>query len=291
MNHTIQNQHMKLTVSSRGAEMQSLQLDEREYLWQGDPHYWKNRATNLFPYVGRLTDDSWQIHGKTYPMIKHGFAKLNEFTAEEKSDERMTFVLHATDETLKMLPCPFTFALTYALHDHTLTITARVNNESTEERMFFGYGAHPGFNCPLDENTSFEDYYLEFKDACHPRQLLGDEAAYLTGETESYPLEEDRRIPLHHDLFDHDAIILENTAREVTLRSDRTSRYVTVSFPEMPYFAFWHANCTDAPYVCLEPWASLPSRAGIVEEASAKSDLLTLGPQEEYTCTWSITLG
>jgi galactose mutarotase-like enzyme len=291
MNYSIQNQRMALTVSTRGAEMQSLKLDNREYLWQGDPRYWKNRATNLFPYVGRLTDDSWQIHGKAYPMIKHGFAKLNEFTLEKQDSSSMTFALHETDETMKMFPYPFQFRLTYTLNENTLTITAQVHNGSQDERMFFGYGAHPGFNCPLDENTSFEDYVLEFSDACHPRQVLANDAAYLTGSSAAYPLEDDRRIPLRHDLFDHDAVILEETSREVTLRSDRSPHYVKLSFPQMPYFAFWHANCTDAPYVCMEPWASLPSRADIVEEASAKSDLLTLGPQEDYTCTWSVTLG
>ena len=44
-------------ISSFGAEIQSV-LNENgtEYIWQGDPVYWKDRAINLFPYIGRLPE-------------------------------------------------------------------------------------------------------------------------------------------------------------------------------------------------------------------------------------------
>ena len=79
-------------------------------------------------------------------------------------------------------------------------------------------------------------------------------------------------------------------AREVTLRSKVSGRGVCVSYPDMPYLGIWHWPKTDAPYVCIEPWSSLPSRQGVVEEFTCKSDLIQLPAGKEYATTWSITL-
>ena len=38
--------------------------DGTEYLWNGDPAYWTGRAPNLFPYVGRLTNDRYAYGGE-----------------------------------------------------------------------------------------------------------------------------------------------------------------------------------------------------------------------------------
>ena len=88
-----------------------------------------------------------------------------------------------------------------------------------------------------------------------------------------------------------DAIILKNMCREVTLRSETSSRYVKVSYPQMPYLGIWHWPKTDAPYVCIEPWSSLPARQEVVEEISCKSDLIHLLPGKTYENTWTITIG
>ena len=42
-------------------------------------------------------------------------------------------------------------------------------------------------------------------------------------------------MPLAHSLFDNDAIVLRDMAREVTLEAPGSARSVTVAFPNMPY--------------------------------------------------------
>ena len=79
-------------------------------------------------------------------------------------------------------------------------------------------------------------------------------------------------------------------ARRVTLCSAKTNRAVTVTYPRMPYLGIWHMPHTDAPYVCIEPWASLPSRQDVIEELSCKSDLIHIAPGAEYENTWSIAI-
>ena len=80
-------------------------------------------------------------------------------------------------------------------------------------------------------------------------------------------------------------------AREITLRSETGNRFIRVTYPQMDYLGIWHWPKTDAPYVCIEPWSSLPARHGIVEEFSCKSDLIHLLPEKTYENTWTITIG
>ena len=105
-----------------------------------------------------------------------------------------------------------------------------------------------------------------------------------------YALEEERRIPLQHNLFDQDAIVLKNMDRCVTLRSDKGTRAVKVRFPQYTHLGFWHMPHTTAPYVCIEPWSSLPSRYGVVEDLSQQSDLVRLEAGKIYENQWSIEI-
>jgi galactose mutarotase-like enzyme len=112
----------------------------------------------------------------------------------------------------------------------------------------------------------------------------------LSGHEEAYPLVNDVDLPLAHDLFDHDAVILKNFARSVTLSAGEGSRGLTLDCPKMRYMGIWHQPKTDAPYVCLEPWVSLPSRDGVVEDLSQQFDLISLAPRQRYENRWTVTI-
>ena len=91
MNHTIQNEHLTVTAAARGAELQSiLGADGTEYLWQGDPRYWSDRALNIFPCVARLTNGSYYLDGQLYHMDIHGIAPYLDFRLVENAGDRMT---------------------------------------------------------------------------------------------------------------------------------------------------------------------------------------------------------
>ena len=64
MEFCLNNEKLCVRVSSLGAELRSVRgADGTEYLWQGDERFWRGRATNIFPYVGRLTGDSYLWRG------------------------------------------------------------------------------------------------------------------------------------------------------------------------------------------------------------------------------------
>lgn len=286
---TIQNEHLCLTVDTLGAQMMSLRAQGTEYLWQGDPQYWPDRAPTLFPFIGRLTDNSYRFRGKTYPMGIHGFAAASEFSPVEQSSDRLVLSLSSSVVTLVQYPFDFSLEITYQLKGSTVEITYQVRNLDSKT-MPFGIGGHPGFRVPLAEGERFEDYVLEFSESCQPDRVGFTPAVFLSGHDEAYPLKDGRSLPLHHELFNQDAVILKNMAREVTLCSNTSSHAVTVSYPQMNYLGIWHWPNTDAPYVCIEPWSSLPARQDVIEEFTCKSDLVQLEPGKIYENRWTITV-
>jgi len=287
---TIQNDKLKVAVSPCAAELKSIKdNDGNEYLWQGDPAYWEKQAINLFPYIGRFTDGCYTFNGKRYEMDRHGFLPKTEMSVESSSASSVCFFLKESPETLKVYPFEFELRIRYTLNDSKIEVSFEVTNTG-EERMFFGIGGHPGFNVPLENGLNFDDYYLEFAEKCDPLLIGLSEACLLSGTDTKYPLKDGRIIPLHHALFDNDAIILKDMSKKVSLKTDKGSRAVTVSYPEMTYIGFWHIVKSDAPFVCIEPWTSLPSRDGIVENLATQPGLVSLNSGETYINPWSIEI-
>lgn len=290
MLYTIQNEAMSVTINTLGAEMQSITgADGTEYLWYGDSAYWGGRATNLFPYVGRMTNGTYIHKGKAYQMGTHGFARHMEFTAEQESEQCVVFTLTDNEATHACYPFRFVFSVVYTLVGAVLHITYRVENKS-EETMYFGLGGHPGFRLPLEEGKCFEDYSLTFAQPCHPSRALLAPSYMMSGVETLFPLEQNTTLPLRHDLFDDDAIILRHFDKTLTLSAGEGSRGVRVHIPQMPCVGIWHAVKTEAPFVCIEPWVSLPSRDSVVEDISQQSDLISLAVGKTYENEWSITL-
>ena len=83
---------------------------------------------------------------------------------------------------------------------------------------------------------------------------------------------------LHHSLFDHDAIFLLDIAPSVTLKSDKTTKGVTVSYTNMPYLGLWHKPKSDAPYLCIEPWNGMPADADVVDDMATKKYMNRIEP-------------
>lgn len=283
----LHNDQLSLQISEHGAEMQSICCRGTEYLWDGDAHYWAERAPVLFPFVARLTENSYLLEGKRYPMGIHGFAAASMFTVCEETENSVSLRLSDSEQTRQQYPFAFTFTIRYTLRENTIAVTYRVENH-TERIMPFGLGGHPGFRVPFLNGTDFSDYYLKFAVPCRPERIGFTPEVYLSGKDVPYPLENGDTLRLHHALFDEDAIILKNMARSVSLRCEKTPGSITVSYPQMPYLGLWHMPKTDTPYLCIEPWCSLPSRQGIIEELTCKSDLIHLAPDGVYENTWTI---
>lgn len=290
MLYTLQNSAMTATVDTLGAQLMSLTgADGTEYLWNGDAAFWDSRSPLLFPYVGRLTDGHYTYRGQHYALPIHGFARSMVFQTICAEPEQLTLRLTHTGETLRCYPFPFSLTVTYALAGRTLHITYAVENTGSDE-LFFGLGGHPGFRLPLEADKSFTDYRLTFAQPCRPDRVLLSPRYMVGGSTAPFPLQNGDTMPLAHGLFDDDAIILRHMDRTVTLSAGPGSRGLTLSIPQMRYLGIWHTPHSEAPFVCLEPWVSLPSRDGVVEDLSQQADLVRLESGQVYQNRWSIAL-
>lgn len=286
MIYAIQNSAITARVSTLGAQLMGLQgADNTQYLWQGDPRYWPDRSLTIFPYVARLTEGCYLYKSRLYHMPIHGFGPTSEFTVLEHSTSSLTLCLDSSPETYAMYPFLFRFTIRYLLDGTSIRVEICVENRG-EKAMYFGLGGHPGINVPLEQGLSFEDYCLEFP-PCTPMRVEFTPACFITGKETPFPLR-DHTLPLSHSLFDEDAIVLKGIPGRVTLRSKRGRRGVTLNAPDFPVFGFWHMPKTDAPYICLEPWTSLPSRQDVVEDLEKQQDLIRLEPKKVYETTWSL---
>lgn len=290
MIYTIENEYLTVSVEDIGAQLKSIyhKKSETEFLWQGDPKYWKGRAYNLFPIVGRLYDGKYTYNGKTYELERHGFARDKKFYLCEKSGEEMTFNISSDDETLPSYPFRFIFKITFKLEKNKLIVSYSVQNTG-EEKMYFGLGAHPGFNVPF-AGGKFEDYEIRFDAPCKPlRELLG-ETYLMADKTVPFDLDENFALELNHSLFDDDAVVLRNTSGSLTLEKKGEKKGVKVEYSDMPFVGIWHAPKTDAPYVCIEPWANLPSKEGQTEDLTKKENIGVAEAGETVKTVMSITI-
>ena len=221
-------------------------------------------------------------------MDIHGFAKDSVFTCEKASENELVFTLEDSEETLAQYPFHFQLEIRYQLLGKALKVLYSVRNKDVKT-MYFGIGGHPGFNVPMEDGLSFDDYELRFSEPCKPQRILFSKECFVEGKS-PYQLTDDRRIPLRHNLFDKDAIVLEKTSGEVSIHSAKGKRAVKVSYPDMPYVGFWHMPCTDAPYVCIEPWCSLPSRQGVTEDLEKQENLLVLEAGDERQISWTMEI-
>ena len=302
---------MEVQVSSKGGELVSMKdADQTEYIWIGDATYWKRHAPQLFPCIGRLTNNQYRMDGALHEMGQHGFLRDYELTKVESEEQAgaetvrdaagqasakaetvtsLHLQLQSDTSTRQLYDRDWTVDIFYSLCGKTLSVRFQVRNCDTRT-MRFGYGIHPGFNVPLNPALRFEDYRLDFHEVSTPKQMELTERYTISGGMHDYALAEGRYLPLQHSLFDHDAIILKDMPHTVTLGSQKDEKKVTVTFPDMPYLGIWHAPETDAPFVCIEPWSSLPSTDGVIDEFETKLDFITVEPEEPYMNSWSISI-
>lgn len=74
MLYEIKNDKLSVSADTFGAELHSIKLDGKEYLWQcGDA--WKRYAPILFPFICSPKDRTYKAGGQEYHMAaNHGFA-------------------------------------------------------------------------------------------------------------------------------------------------------------------------------------------------------------------------
>ena len=291
MLYTIENDRLRVSLASeRGGELTSIygKATDCEYLWQGDPASWAGQAPVLFPICGRLLEGYYTYRGKRYEMLLHGFLRKMELSVTEKTADAITLTATDTENTRAVYPFAFRFDLTYSLSGDTLKISHRVENTG-DETMIFALGAHPGFRVPMGDD-SCEDYALTFADHVDELTQVVFKNNFTSRAWESYPLS-DHKIPYSNELFDAGSLFFANMGDTVTLGSPVSGRFVRLDFAGFPILGLWHAEDTGAPFLCIEPWESVPTYHDKVDDLETKAMMNRLLPGSVYEKAYTVTVG
>ncbi|HQF32532.1 MAG TPA: aldose 1-epimerase family protein, partial [Petrotogaceae bacterium] len=209
MTYTIKNEYLQVSLDSKGAEMTSL-VDKAgiNYLWTADPKHWARHAPVLFPIVGKLKNNRYTYRQKEYSLGQHGFARDLEFEVLSDFNSSVEFLLKSSPYTKEKFPFDFELSIRYALEKNKIHIFYNVRNKDTLT-MLFSIGAHPGFRCPLYDNESINDYYIQFnKSETAHIMLLNHETGLFERETAPLLKNEDK-IFLDHTTFENDALVFK----------------------------------------------------------------------------------
>lgn len=290
MLYTLENNILKITAHNNGGELHNIikKSTETEYLWNGDSSYWKYHAPILFPFVGKVKNNEYRIDGKTYSLPQHGLARVSKFEMVNKKDDEITFELKYSDDTLKVYPYKFSLLITYKLIDNTVKVIYEVKNLD-DKKIFFSIGAHPAFLCPLEENETINDYYLELNEKeTASIKCLGTDGHY-SGERRD-TLNNENIIELSKELFKDDALVFDSLkSNKVSIKSKNHNKSLTMDFTGFPLMAFWSMP-TGAPFVCLEPWFGHSDETDFNGEFSEKGAIESLNIGDTFNCSYSLII-
>lgn len=248
----LKNDTIAIAVDSCGAELTSIKSGGKEYLWNGDPAYWKRHAPVLFPLVGSLKDRQYRLDAKTYVMNQHGFARDMEFSVLEESENECWFRLTENMATMTVFPYAFILDIGYRIAERTVETIWRVKNPANTP-LHFSVGGHPAFVCPQTPGEEQSAYRLRFDTEKPLVSSVIGAGGLVQSEKKIYETEEGF-LDIDAHLFDGDALVIENhQAHRVSLVNPAGTEYVTVSF-DAPLFGIWSCPGKNAPFVCIEPW-------------------------------------
>ncbi len=158
--------------------------------------------------------------------------------------------------------------------------------------MYYHFGAHPGFMCPLEEGEQFSDYILKFpyEETCDSPVYDLENMQFDPVNTKRY-LDHSDTLKLDYSLFDIDALVFSHMkSRSVQLVNPATGKGIQVDYPDFSTVAFWTPANAGAPFLCIEPWNGAAIYADEDNDFTHKRDIQVLKAGESKTYELSIKL-
>jgi galactose mutarotase-like enzyme len=287
--YTIQNDVLKVQISDKGAELQSIfnTSTELEYLWKGDATFWAKKSPILFPIVGSLKNNTYYFQQKSYQLNRHGFARDMLFESEELDETSIRFILRSSAETLSVYPFPFELIVHYTLKNNALSVVFTVKNTGTTE-MYFSLGAHPAFAVPLTKNTDYEQYSLIF----NHYENAGIWPLTADGLIQTQPVpffNNNNKIDLKKSLFYGDALVFKHLQSSIIqLRNNQNEHGLTFTHQHFPYLGIWAAK--DADFVCIEPWCGIADSETTTQQLLEKEGIEQLAAGGVFERSWLVSV-
>lgn len=284
--HSIAGSGLAATINAEGAQLSSLRdRHGREYLWQAHAA-WPWHAPVLFPIVGELKNEQYRHHGKTYRMLRHGFARRSRFTWTELSETSCRLALTDSDATRAVYPFGFRFEVEYAIAGGMLAVAFTITNTG-DEILPAAMGAHPAFNWPLLPGIPKSEHWLDFEQV-EPYPVRRLERGLLMPEKVPSPID-GRELRLDESLFVADAIILKQPLSRSLRYAGPDTPTVEVSWDGFPQLGIWSPP-TGVDLLCIEPWSGYASPIDFDGEITDKPGMLLIPPGGVRAATHSIRI-
>lgn len=270
-------------IAQHGAELKSLVMDGREFMWSGDPAVWGNTAPVMFPMIGTLKDNKTLILGREYSLPKHGFTRDLELTPEDMSENSVMFSLEQSDYTKRFYPFDFRFTIRYALEGDKLTVMHTVRNNDKDD-MPYCIGGHPAF--AFDGDLS--DYRLEFPQKETLSAPIYNLDVHLFEDDNRVPMLDDSDIlPLNREMFYKDVVYFDKVKSRSVKFLGKDGKGLRVDYPDFTSLAVWQAK--NAQFLCVEPFCGSADFSDCTGVFAEKRGIEILKPGEEKTYTFSFT--
>ena len=205
--------------------------------------------------------------------------RKKEFELVDQTENSVTFAIEDDENTYQNYPYHFRLEITYLVTGKTVRTQYKVFNRETNKVMPFFIGGHPGFNCPLLDGETYEDYYLEFEkeETCSvPRPF--PETGMLDFQDRSPWLDSQKEVDLSYDLFSVDAVTLDELqSRTIALRSRKHEKGLKVHFQEFSNLIIW-STLNKGPFIAFEPWSGLSTSLEEGDHLEDKKNVRLLEP-------------
>ncbi len=283
----IENKSLKVTISTKGAELQSIyhRKTKSEILWVGDSAYWGSRSPVMFPVNVRFKDDKYIYNAVSYEMPRMGLAAINTFSAlPENESQKAVLAFESSEQTMKYYPFHFYLELSYELLNNELINSFKIENRG-KDTMYFALGGHPGFNCPLKNGLERADYQYVFPEKINVDRIeivnslwQGNQIPFLRNEI---------RFQLNDSRIPNGGMFLQNLKnRQIGVAQKGKAPFVTVDLGDFPNVNLW--SPPGMPFACIEPMVSHHDIQNSPLAIERKTHLEKLAPKEIKTYKYTI---
>ena len=277
----ISNKLFTAKISSKGAELQSLFGNNKEYIWNGNPQFWSKHSPVLFPIIGTLKNNQYQYNDKKYTLTRHGFARDLEFKCVENKSNYLKYLLQSDEATMANYPFVFDLIIEYHLLENSIQISYTVINNNNF-KMPFSIGAHPAFALGND----FENYSLKFSEnktlECY---LLKHNL--ITNDTLKFKLE-NKQLKLNYQLFEKDALVFKKLKSKKITILNNNQRLLSIEFNDFNDLGIW--TIPKSGFICLEPWLGYADTALANGDIFRKEGIQILEANQVFKASFLITI-
>ncbi|MBQ9781991.1 MAG: hypothetical protein IJW26_02280 [Clostridia bacterium] len=289
---TIQNDSIIVTISTLGAEVQSIKHLDNERLWQADEKFWKGHSPLLFPICGRLKENYYLHNDYKYEMRIHGIARNSEFEILSHEKASITLGFSSSEESKKVYPFDFKYKVMYKLNGDAMQTYYFVENTGNSP-LYYNVGSHEAY---VINGANFEDYSIKFEDG---------ETVKVTAIIDNFMSDEKYELPTYKGVFDLkkayfdmqsimpngkpslDSVVLEDVPSKRATLLYKGEPTLSVYYNDFKNMVLW--TTLPADYLAIEVWSGIPDENKTTHILSEKKGIEKLEKGESKTYYHSVT--